>query len=517
MRSRFVAVVLCISMVLSSVPLSTHAAELTKNQEESIAGAVDTSSAVAANAKSIEEIMAQYKFTASQGHGFAAERGNNLADRIKGKNAMVVGDNNLANGADRIIINRDGTVIQIQTKYHATAASGISDCFDDVTGLFRYLDADGHPMQIEVPKDQYDEFVQLMRTKIKDGKVPGVTNPDEAENLVRKGNLTYKAARNLAKAGTLESLTYDAATGVVTATVTFGISAVLNYATCRINGSNREEAIRIAAEEGLHTGVLVFGTHVIASQLSKTALKDAFKTSSEALVKACGKNFQEALVRIAGKNAAEAGAEMTAKTLTANAAKALRTEAIFAVVSIAVFTVPDAIDLFNGRISQKQFVKNFAITAVSIVVGTAAAIGGGALGNLIVPGVGTIPGYILGGIVGGVGAGVATDKIADYITEDDAEVMYVMIQDRFAQNCEDYLVSEEEANNIVNEFSKILNDDLFKDMYQCEESKREQFVDGLLKPLFEKEVAKRSKLEELTEEDLRKQLKQELAGVALIH
>ena len=518
MRNRIVSVFLCISIILGSIPLYTKASELPKSPDNNKSSAIiDATSAIAANAKSIEEIMAQYKFSAWQGHGFAAERGNNLIDKIKGKNAIVVGDNNVKNGADRIIRSNDGSVLFIQTKYHASASSGINDCFDINTGLFRYLDADGHPMQIEVPKDQYEEAVRLMRQKISEKKVPGVTNPDDAENLIRKGNITYKAARNLAKAGTLESLTYDAATGVVSASCSFGISAVLNYAACRINGANKEEAVKIAAEEGLHTGVLVFGTHVIASQLSKTALKDAFKTSSEALVKACGKSFQESLARVAAKNAAEAGTEMTAKTLTETAAKALRTEAIFAVVAIGVFTVPDAIDLFKGRISQKQFVKNFAVTAVSIVAGTAGAIGGGALGNLIVPGVGTIPGSVIGGIIAGTGGGIVADIIADYITKDDAEVMYAMIQDHFALYCEEYLLSEEEANNVINEFSKMLNDDLYKDMYQCVESKREQFVDELLKPLFESEVSKRTRMEELTEEDLRAQLKQELAGVALIH
>ena len=517
MRNRIVSILLCISLVTSSVPMNIQASELPQSQDNNLTDVIDASSAMAANAKSIEEIMAQFKYTQRQGHGFAAERGNNLVDRIKGKNARIVGDNNAANGPDRLIINRDGSLIWIQTKYHATAASGINACFDETTGLFRYIDGDGHPMQIEVPKDQYEEAVRLMREKIKEGNIPGTTDADDAETLVRKGKITYKAAQNLAKAGTLESISYDAATGVITASVAYGISAAINYAVCRINGSEKKEAARMAAEEGLHTGVLAFGTHVIASQLSKTGLKNAFKPSSEALVKACGKNFAEALVNVAGRNAAEAGAEMSAQTLTATAAKALRTEAIFAVVAIVVFTIPDAIDLFNGRISQKQFVKDFAVTAVSIVAGAAGAIGGGALGNLVVAGVGTIPGYIIGGFIGGIGGGVIADLIADYITEDDADIMYTIIQDRFAQNCEDYFVSEEEANNIISELSKMLNTDLFKDMYQCEESKREKFVDDLLEPLFEREVAKRPKLEELTEEDLRTQLKQELSGVVLIH
>ena len=50
---------------------------------------------------------------------------------------------------------------------------------------------------------------------------------------------------------------------------------------------------------------------------------------------------------------------------------------------------------------------------------------GGAAGNLIVPGVGTVPGGIVGSRLLGTGAGIAADKIADYITDDDADEMFV--------------------------------------------------------------------------------------------
>ena len=48
-------------------------------------------------------------------------------------------------------------------------------------------------------------------------KRQGVTDGSEAENLVRKGNVTYAQAKNIAKAGTIDSLKYDAANGVITA------------------------------------------------------------------------------------------------------------------------------------------------------------------------------------------------------------------------------------------------------------------------------------------------------------
>ena len=52
------------------------------------------------------------RFNGRQGHGYAAEQGNNLYDTINGRNAEILGDDNAKNGPDRIV---DGQLIQ--TKY----------------------------------------------------------------------------------------------------------------------------------------------------------------------------------------------------------------------------------------------------------------------------------------------------------------------------------------------------------------------------------------------------------------
>ena len=521
MYKKAMAFIFCMYMVLQSVPLHAIAEETTEYASTTVESndsidedILDISSYTAVSGKTVNDILEQSKFTSRQGHGFAAERGNNLADRIKGKNAHVVGDNNVKNGADRLILERDGTEIWIQDKYYSNAKAGIEACFDE-NGLFRYVDGNGNPMLIEVPKDQYEEAIECMKKKITDGKIPGVSDPQEAETLVKKGSLTYKQAVNLSKAGTIESLEYDATNGVVTAACSLGISALLNYSVCRLNGDTIEEATRQAAEEGLKTGGLVFCSSVIASQLSKTGMMKVFEPSSEALVKALGKDFSEALIKSTGEKVVSASGEAATQTITRNAAKVLRTEAITAAVTIVVFSVPDAIDLFNGRISKTQFVKNFAVTAVTIVCGTAGGIGGAALSQLVVPGVGTIPGSIIGSLLAGGVGGWAADKIADYITDDDAEKMYEIVQNSFAQKCEDYLVTESEAQNIVEQLSDMLDEDMYKDMYQSEN--REEFIDNKLNPLFEQEVEKRPKIEKPTEEEMRENLKAELTGVVFIH
>ncbi len=540
MKRRFIAAFLVLVLLFNQICVTVYADESDKKtNSESEDKVIDPSSiAPAASSRTVDQVIAQSKYTQRNGHGFAAENTNNFIDGIKGKNASVVGDNNVKNGPDRKIINRDGSQTFIQDKYYRTAKESIDACFDE--SGFRYLDGEGNPMEIEVPSDQYEKAVQEMATKIKEGKVPGVSDPEEAKNIVRKGNVSYEQAKNLAKAGTVDSLKYDAANGVISAGVAFGISALLNYSICRLNGEDREEAIKDSAKEGLRTGCGVFCAAVIAQQLSKTGLMNAFKPSSEALMEAFGDDFAEKFIKAFGKEvlreegakaATEAATKSVAKaateqatkeaakntvpSVTKQAAKLLRGEVLVAVVTTIVFTVPDTIDLFRGRISKKQFVKNFAKVAVGVTAGAIGGGLGGALGNLVVPGVGTVPGAIVGSILFGVGGDLAADKIADYITEDDADEMYDITEKEFCSLCEDYMVSETEAKNIVNALNDKLDDNMFKNMYQSEN--REKYIRMVLVPLFIAEVEKREKIEAPTEEEMRAALKKELKGVVFIH
>ncbi|AUW27065.1 hypothetical protein [Streptococcus suis] len=135
---------------------------------------------------------------ALQGHGHAAEYANNVIDKIKYPFQKVeqVGRDNVKNGADRIVGNQ-----KIQTKYYAKASGTINAAFDKANGgEYRYKG-----MQLEVPKDQYNESIQLMKKKIKAGKVPGHSEPDDAYLIIRKGNVTYNEAKLVAKGGNIVS------------------------------------------------------------------------------------------------------------------------------------------------------------------------------------------------------------------------------------------------------------------------------------------------------------------------
>ncbi|MEE0873830.1 MAG: hypothetical protein UIH27_10285 [Ruminococcus sp.] len=141
-------------------------------------------------------------------------------------------------------------------------------CFLPNKGTYRYMNPDGTPMQLEVPKDQYEKVLSGFKNKIKNGQVPGITDPNEAKNIVRRGRLTYKQAVNLTKPGTIESLAYDAATGIVTCSCAFGVSFVATMFLTWINTKNIGEAIQAGATAGIQVFGISFLQHMVVSQIS---------------------------------------------------------------------------------------------------------------------------------------------------------------------------------------------------------------------------------------------------------
>lgn len=431
------------------------------------------------------------KFHARQGHGFAAERANTLYDNFTGHNSKIVGDNNKKNGPDRIV---DG--VYIQSKYCATGSRCINECFEENgKGAFRYM-IDGKPMQIEVPSDKYNDALKAMEKKIRNGQVKGVTDPEEAKNIVRKGHFTYTQAKNIAKAHTIESLTYDAVNGVIIATSAFGVTAMITLATSVWNGENFEDAVKIATYSGLKVGGTAFVTSILAAQLSKAGLNSALVGSSEAIVSMMGPKASAILI-----NAFRTGAKpIYGAAAMKSAAKLLRGNAITAGITFVVLSSFDVANIFRGRISGKQLFKNMAGTAATVGGGTGGWIAGAAMGSTILPGVGTIIGGIAGSLVGGAAAGQATNAVVGTFIEDDAEDMVQIIQNVFTDMASEYLLSSKEAEKSVDKLRDKLDGKILKDMFAS--SDRKQFARNMLTPIIEKETAKRKIIYTLSTEQM---------------
>ena len=464
---------------------------------------------LAGETSSTHVVYLQRRFTDPQGHAFAAEEANNFIDQLRGFDVEVVGYDNAANGPDRKIVNRDGSVTWIQDKYYQSASESVSAAFEG--GEYRYV-KDGKPMQLEVPADQYDDAVRLMRKRIEKGQVPGVSDPTEAESLVRKGNLTYQQAVNLTKAGNLTSLRYDAANGIVMAAPVAGITFVLDYLVCANNGMSAKEAAEESAKSAMLSGSAVFAGHMLSSQLMRTKLKSAMAPTAESVAKWLGDDVCREIIKEAGIETAG----LTSKQLAERAGKMLSSKAVFNVGIVVVMSIPDAVDLYQGRMSQGQFVKNLAVIVIGMAGTEFGAIAGGIVGNHFVPGVGAKAGEILGAIAGGALGATVADLIGDKVFKDDADAMYAIVSDKFSKYCFEYVTSEKEAEALATELNGKLSENGLKNMFAAED--RDAFADNLIRPMFEKVARERAfKNFPETEYEVRTAMLSGLDGVVFIH
>ena len=440
------------------------------------------------------------KFSTPRGHGFAAERANHIYDTLTGKRATIVGDDNAANGPDRLVNG-----VAIQSKYCSSGSKCIQECFQD--GKFRYINSDGIPMQIEVPADKYDAAVEAMKNRIRRGEVPNVTNPEEAEKIVRKGHFTYEQAKNIAKAGTVESITFDSVNGMIIATSSFGISSCLTFATSIWNGESFDEALKNATYSGLKVGGTAFITAVLSSQLSRAGLNSLLVGSSETVVNILGSKASAVLV-----NAFRSGSNIYGAAAMKSAAKLLRGNVITAGISVAVLSTVDVVNIFRGRISGAQLFKNIANTASTVAGGTAGWVGGAATGAAIgsvVPFVGTAIGGIVGGLLGSLGGGAVAGKVSstvlDNFIEDDAEEMIRIIEKEFSELSVDYLLNKEEVEKVIDNLKDDLTGSSLKDMFV--DSNRHKYANDLIRPHIEYTVKKRKNIKLPTEKEICKELK----------
>lgn len=432
-------------------------------------------------------------FTAAQGHGFAAEQANHLHDRLSLRHAVHEGTNLKLNGADRVV---DG--VQIQTKYCESGSKSIAQCFD-AQSRFAYWADDGRPMQIEVAPDQYEDAVQAMRTRIakgqvvlvEDGKVAkAVVDPDEAVNIVRRGHYDYATARAIARAGTIEGLTFDTVKGIEVAGSAAGISAAISYALAIWRGEDHAVALETACLAGIKVGGVAWLTSVATAQIGRTGLSQTLVPVSQAIVNRMGANVARQVAALAGKNLSGAAAKSFV-------AKLGRGNAIAATVTTLVMSSADLFRMFEGRASFAQVFKTVAVNGASAAGGIGGAAAGAAQGaawGSAIPGPGTIIGGLIGGLIGAfAGSSVAestTRFVLDGLIEDDAVEMLSILQAMFAEQAQVYLLTQSEADQVLGKLEAADLPSALRDMYGA--SDRQRHARSILTPMMDAVAAARS-------------------------
>lgn len=464
--------------------------KLHEDAREGNGGVQDNLFNYAAGAKVSEHLETTQlnKFGTKGGTGFAAEDANALNDKFRGIKVDQVGTDNAKNGADRIAGG-----IPIQTKYFDSAAKTVGDAFDSTTGMYRYKG-----MQLEVPSDQYDKAVEIMRQKIAANQVEGVTNPDDAVNIVKKGSVTYKQARNIARGGNIDSLKYDAKNNAITSCYAFAISFSISFARAKWEGRSTKDAMKESVGTAFQSAGTSFIAGIAASQLMRTQMaRKATVFVRDGVREVANTEWGRAAVdRIASVSTGKA---LSGAAATNHVSKLLRSSAITGVVTTVVITGPD---FYRAAISKNaswaQAGKNLVVNGAGVAAGTAGmwggAAAGAAIGTAIFPGVGTTIGTVVGGLAGSIGAGAGTSyltkKALDFVIEDDADEMLKIVQEALPDLADEYLLSQSEFDELVEHVSKTCNVDLLREMYA--QDARELFVRVCFEPACESIVKRRA-------------------------
>jgi hypothetical protein len=370
----------------------------------------------------------------ARGHGVMAEKASHLIDLAKGADVQHIGHTNALNGADRMV---DG--ILIQTKYCSSGSRCIAACFDEIG--FRYM-SNGMPMQIEVPKDLHADAVKAMEMRIARGQVPGIVDKAEASSLIRKGHLTYEQAVNLGRAGTIESIAYDAATGTVIAGCAFGLSSATRFAMGVWSGEAVTDAAIAAFETGLAVGGMALLTSLASAQLARTSFDRALVPVSQAAVEAMGPDLVRTLAAAFGKEGLRG---IAAERFVG---RILRGNMVTTIASAGVIATVDAWKLATGRITAGQAGRNITVKTASTAAGAFGWITGSAHGALIgsvVPVVGTGARALIGGMIGSIGAG----GVAGKAMEKAIDTTFTAAEDRLRASLVAAVTAEIEAHMLM--------------------------------------------------------------------
>lgn len=110
----------------------------------------------------VNKVYDEEKFHARQGHGFAAERANNLYDRLHGHDAQIIGDDNSLNDADGILNG-----IEIQSKYCKTGSTGVKlfGFEDSIDLLFKDPEIEGKKRGYERVAKEYEKAFQRIKNE----------------------------------------------------------------------------------------------------------------------------------------------------------------------------------------------------------------------------------------------------------------------------------------------------------------------------------------------------------------
>lgn len=340
--------------------------------------------------------------------------------------------------------------------------------------------------KIEIPPEQYSEVMEILNKQVdlKDESVKGTYNvkdPKQALGKIVPGELSFTQVSNIAKAGNLDSITFDIKTNAVHCSCGLGASLAIGIALSLWRGQSFNDALKSNFKNSLGSSMSTLIMSVGTNQLLRTALSQVGANYSNRMLCALyqtslGRQAIDNFVKFSSGNALHGSAAINQMS------SVLRSNIIASICATTVLTAPD---LYRAAIkksmSWQQFSKNFAINSISIVSGSAGWVLGASAGATIgsvFPIVGTGIGGVVGGLAGsvclGAGSGKITKILLDKIRPDDQKIMFDLCKNVCAKIANDYLLSNEEATKLVNYMAANINPKFLRNMYRSGKTNQER-------------------------------------------
>ena len=316
-----------------------------------------------------------------------------------------------------------------------------------------------------------------MKNKIREGKVPGVTDPEEASRLIRRGHLTYTQARNITRFGTIESVTYDIAEGSVVSLAAGGISFALTASVFWLSTGDRDAALQTAAVQAGKTFTRTLAVYVTTQQLHRLSVVQGmlkhidFSTASPTVRQALQKGTGAG--NISAPNKVMKGSLVTSLAL------------------VAVTTGPDMIKMLRGRISGAQFIRNLAVASSCVAGGAVGSVAGGILFSPLGP-FGALTGRVVGGVLGGMIASAVSGKIAGALVEEDRVKILAMEQMTWLAGS--FLLTGHEIENLNANLARVIDQNALEIIFAAGIQQRAA-TNMLIKPLVVSIIRQRPVME----------------------
>lgn len=402
----------------------------------------------------LSEALQTGKYHTKGGHGFAAEDANTVYDLFRGKLARLVGKNNAVNGADRVSSGET-----LQTKYYASAGDTVSSAFNPETGVYRYGD-----MKLEVPADQYNEALDRIKEKIAAGKIPGLSDSEDAYKLVHKGNITYEQARDIAEGGNVESLKFDAASQSIVGVSSLGISFVVTFASLKKKGMDTQAALKEATISSIKVGSLSYVSAIAVAQALRTdasavatkVVRDAMKAVYSTDI---GQFLIDHLAEASLQNGVYGGAAYN------HVAKLLRTNFIAVPVITVVRSLPDFwYSSISKNQSWAQTAKNTGSRFSNAAISTSSSMVGIAMGAPLGPWGSFIGAFVFSAISVNY-TSAATKQFLDRLAPDDRDILNKTIHEISTIVITDHGFSESEISVYWDRARALMTPSWYREMY----------------------------------------------------